>query len=198
MANATVKVTNCRVIWPDLFQPRKIDPTNNEEVPKYALTLLLDKNTAEGKANISRVREGIKAVAAAAWPSDPKALKADKQPMRDGDNEDMNETYRGYIVVRSSSRRAPIVVDRNRSQLNPSHGRPAGGDYCNVVLGMYSSDHKMGKFVSAGLEAVQFVAAGEPLGGRSAVDPNECFDDLSAQTAGASGDSAQDDASPWD
>jgi len=191
MANASVKLKNVRIVWPSLFQARKVDQNNPAEEAKYSASFLIPKDTDEGKAAIAAMRDAIKSIAAAAWPGDAKALKSDKQPMRDGDSEDAPNWAKGCVYFRAKAKRAPGVFDTNpKNRIEEHDGRPQGGDFVNVALGLFSYDGKFGKGVSAGLDAVQFVASGEPIGGAPRAG-SDAFDDISgSSTAVGSGDGA--------
>jgi len=188
-----------RIIWPDLFTARKVDPNNEKEEPMYSVTVMIPKESAEGKAAIAALRQAITSIWTAQWPGDK--VRGDKQPMRDGDAKDsatdeyiMNETYRGYITLRAKSKRPPTVVDKDMRQLDERAGYPAGGDWCNVTLGLFTYDGKFGKGVSCGIDAVQFVRSGDPLGGRRAVLATDVF---AAMDLSNDAPAAGDDSTPF-
>ena len=188
MASMTLTLKNVRIAWPDLFTPRKVNAADENEEAKYGVQILLDKGTDEGRANIEAIKGALKKLAAESFPSDPKAIKSDKQPLRDGDSEDANDIYKGFVFFRASAKRRPVVVNRDRSPLAESDGFPKGGDYVNVALGLYSVDNQFGKRLCASLDAVQFVRSGDSIGGRSAVSAESVFDNLESSSSDDGGD----------
>lgn len=87
------------------------------------------------------------------------------------------ETY--YLVATKTESKSPggiKVFDQLRQPLPAESGRPVSGDYINVNIYLHAYDSPgNGKGVTAFLEAVQFLKAGEPFG--SAPVTGDAFDE---------------------
>ncbi len=107
-----------RMVWPNLFEPRAFirdgKPTGE---PKYGLTMLFDPEEV-------RDLKGIAAkVAKAQWPG--RDLKELKFPFKNGDALAKKQAeakkdgsfYEGKVVVKTSSKFAPQVVDLERKEI---------------------------------------------------------------------------------
>ena len=100
-----------------------------------------------------------------------------KLPLRDGDIERDDEAYKGHYFVNANSLTAPQVVD---TQLNPilDKSEVYSGCYGRVSLSFYAFNSNGNKGVACGLNNVQKVRDGEPLGGRTtAADDFGTLDD---------------------
>ena len=170
MAITTGKV---RASYVHIFQPRASD---NGGEPKYSVTLLIPKtDTATINsiyAEIERAKqEGAQKVFNGSIP--PQC----RTPLYDGDGyrlsgEAFGEECRGCMVITASAKQQPVIVGLDMQNiLNPAEVYSGCYIRANVNFFAYSSNGNKG--IGCGLNAVQKIGDGEPLGGR--VSAEEAF-----------------------
>ena len=167
-SNPTRVVTGlARFSYLNVFAPRAF---NEHDKPKYSVTLLVPKSDTE---TVNAVRNAISAAY-----EDGKAAKfrtsAGKQltlseirtPLRDGDEErPFDPNYAGCYFINCSSFRKPGVVDADlRDILDPSD--VVSGDYGRAELSFYAYDFRGNRGIAAGLNNLQLLRKGQPLGGQ--------------------------------
>ena len=159
---------NVRISFPDLF---KLGSFNGEET-KYGATFLLNKeehagSIAEIKAQIADlIKVNLKGV----------KVPADKLCLRDGDDVEY-QGYAGCYSIKCSTKKRPIVIDRDRSPLTEDDGKPYGGCYVNASIDLWVQNNAYGKRINSTLLAVQFAKDGTPFSDNSRGDVND-FDIL--------------------
>jgi len=172
-----IKLTNVRLSFPALFEPKKFDEKQAGK-PKYSATFILDKKKhakiiAEIKAAVQKVLDEKYGKGKMV----PAKLKG--QLLRDGaEKEDVDGYGKNVMFLSASSERRPVVVNRDKSPLNDSDNVVYAGCYVNASIRLWPQDNQYGKRVNAALRAVQFAAEGEPFGEKAA-DPDEEFEDVS-------------------
>ena len=175
MANNTKVVTgmNTRLSYAHLFEPVSI----NGGAEKYSVSVLIPK---DDKATIEKIEKAVDAAieeGSAKFGGKKPNKGAIKLPLRDGDIERDDEAYKGHYFVNANSLTAPQVVD---TQLNPilDKSEVYSGCYGRVSLSFYAFNSNGNKGVACGLNNVQKVRDGEPLGGRTtAADDFGTLDD---------------------
>lgn len=159
---------NVRVSFPSLFKKGSF----NGEETKYEATFLLNKeehadSIAEIKAQIADlVKVNLKGA----------KVPADKLCLRDGDEVEY-DGYAGCYSIKCSTKKRPIVIDRDRSPLTEDDGKPYGGCYVNASIDLWVQNNAYGKRVNSTLLAVQFAKDGAPFADGSTGDVND-FDML--------------------
>jgi hypothetical protein len=159
---------NVRVSFPSLFKKGSF----NGEETKYEATFLLNKeehadSITEIKAQIADlVKVNLKGA----------KVPADKLCLRDGDEVEY-DGYAGCYSIKCSTKKRPIVIDRDRSPLTEDDGKPYGGCYVNASIDLWVQNNAYGKRVNSTLLAVQFAKDGEPFADGSTGDVND-FDML--------------------
>lgn len=147
-----------------VFKTRLNDLSGNEE---YSMMILIPKSD---KATVANIKKAIKAAVDTKWSS--KAPANLRNPLRDGDSEtDLpenaevgDEPYSGHYFMNLKSSQKPGIVDANvQAVIDESEFR--SGDYCRVSMNAYAYDQKGNKGVSFGLNNIQVLRKGEPLGG---------------------------------
>lgn len=166
MTETTVTTDRARLSFTHLFEPYANNPGQD---PKYSVTVLVPKSDIATKQRIDA------AITAAKQQGITKCWNGVMPPMvatavHDGDGvrpngEAFGEECRGHWVFTASSKQAPQVVDLN---LNPIINQTDvySGCFARVCVNFfpYNSNGKRG--VGIGLNAVQKLEDGEPLGGR--------------------------------
>ena len=155
---------NVRISFADLFKKGSF----NGEETKYGATFLLDK--VEHADSIAEIQVQI----ADLIKSNLKGSKvpADKLCLRDGDEVEY-DGYAGCFSIKCSTKKRPIVIDRDRSPLTEDDGKPYGGCYVNASIDLWVQNNAYGKRINSTLLAVQFAKDGEPFADGSTGDIND-------------------------
>ncbi len=171
MTETAVTTGKARLSYEHLFKPYAHQQGQEE---KFSVTILVPKSDVATKSRIDA------AIAAAAQAGISKCWNGAKPPIvaipvYDGDGvrptsgEPFGEECEGCWVFTASSKQAPQVVDL---QLNPiiNPSEVYSGCYARVSVNFfpYNSNGKRG--IGCGLNAVQKLEDGEPLGGRISVE----------------------------
>lgn len=181
MAETGVKVmlSNVRVRFPNVHEPKAMEGSK----PRYSASLLLDPKA--DAAQIAKLKEAIKAAAKSKWAAKAdttlKALEAaDKTCLHNGDAKADYDGFAGNLYVSASAQAtsAPSVLDRDKSPLSPTSGKPYDGCYVNASISIWAQDNQYGKRVNATLRGIQFAKDGEPFSGSRPASADE-FEELS-------------------
>lgn len=164
-----VKVKNARLSFPSLFQTAKF---GGEDTGKYEATFILDKT--EHAEAIKQIKAGIKKVADERLKG--KVPPAEKLCLKDGDDLDRPE-FGGKMAIKVSTKKRPLVIDRDKTPLVEADNKPYAGCYVNGIMTLWAQDNQYGKRVNGQLDGVQFYADGEPFG-EAGVSVDD-FDDVS-------------------
>lgn len=186
-STATKVVTGkVRLSYCHLFEPYAQNP---EQDPKYSVTILVPKSD---KATVKKIQAAQKA-----------ALEAGKEKkfggripsnwkntFRDADSDEEEETleknpeYAGHYFMSVSNKTKPGVVDQNVQPILDAT-QVYSGCYARVSMNAFAFNTQGNRGVSFGLNHVQFLADGEPLGNVSKAEDD--FDSVE------DGDDAGDD-----
>jgi hypothetical protein len=167
---AKVMLKEVRISFPDLFEPKSFD---GQQEAKYGAQFLIEK---EGE-NYDKVIAAIKGVASEKWgklaDKTVSALtKQGKTFLNDGDDKD----YPGYAdmyYVTAKSKVKPKVIDRDKTDLDSTDGKPYSGSYVNAAIEIWAQDNSWGKRINCQLRGVQFYKDGEPFSGGGAASADE-------------------------
>lgn len=175
-----VTLTNVRLAFPQLFEARAFSDGQGEA---YSASFIFAEDHPAAKV----MRDAIEAVGsdkwASKWPALKKELNAkDKTALHSGDSKASYSGFAGNLYVSARSKVRPAVVDRDRSPLTQSDGKPYAGCYVNAILDVYPQDNAYGKRVNASLKGVQFFADGDAFSGGAAAKADD-FPDLSVDEA---------------
>jgi hypothetical protein len=148
-----------------IFTARAAKPGDPE---KYGAAFLLEKN----HPSLKQLSDAVIAAAKVKWPTKwedmLKQLKAgDRLPVHNGDAKANSAGYAGRLYVNAGNSIRPTVLDRDKSPLTASDGRPYSGAVVNAFVEIWAQDNQHGKRVNASLLGVQFVRDGERLAGGS-------------------------------
>lgn len=177
---AKVKLDNVRLSYANLLVPRP--PGKNQE-PVYSVTLIIPKNTKDGKRAIGLLRKAQEAAAQEGQEKFGKNFaKKYKDLVRDADTHpdtdlDKNPEYEDSYTVNTKNSRKPRVVDQLKNDLHSSDD-VYSGMYANVIINTYPYSHETGgNGVGFSLQAVQKVRDGEQFGA-APIDIDEEFDEI--------------------
>lgn len=179
---SVIQLRDVRLAFPVLFTPK---PFNGEGDPAFSASLLL----APTHPQVKEIRAAMEAVAKDKWndkgPAILKQLVAGgKTCLNDGDAKAQYTGFPGnlYVSTRCDQTKKPLIIDRDKSPLVASDGKPYAGCYVNASIEIWAQDNGFGKRINAQLRGVQFLRDGDSFGGGSVAGADE-FDDLADQGA---------------
>lgn len=142
----------------------------NGGTPKYSISLIIPKTDTE---TIRKIKDAIKA----AYEEGLNKLRGSsktapdledlKIPLRDGDRDRKDDpTYAGCMFINANSATAPGIVD---AALNPIIERSEvySGVYGRASITLYAFNSNGNRGIACGLNNLQKIRDGEPLGSRS-------------------------------
>lgn len=182
MSANNVMTPQFRVSFPNVFRPGR--PMQEGAEPKYGVAMLFPKG-----ADLSKLKAAAQAACVEMWGADqakwPKNLRS---PFRDqGEKAPEWAGYEpGAIFVTATSKTRPGLVDAQvQDIIEEKDFYP--GCYARATVNAFCYDKAGNRGVSFGLNNVQKLADGEPLGGRTrATDDFEAVaDDMSKESAGS-------------
>lgn len=168
-----IKMQGVRLSFPSLFNTSKF---GGADTGKYEATFILDKKTH--KAVIADI---IKVIDALSKEELKSKVPSDKLCLKDGDEMGRDE-YQGMYTLKASSKKRPLVIDRDQSPITESDNAVYAGCYVNAIVTLWAQNNQYGKRINAQLDGVQFNRDGDPFGD-GAVTVNE-FDAFADEDEG--------------
>ena len=172
--NGTKVITGMvRFSYVNIFNARSFDASQDE---KYSMCIIIDKKDKDTIKAIKTAIENAKADGKnSKW--NGKVPNNLKLPLRDGEErEDEAEEYQGMMFLNASSKTKPGIIDRNKNEILDS-SEVYSGCYGRVSLNFYPFNSNGNKGIAVGLNNVQMLKDGEPLGAaRQSAEAD--FDDL--------------------
>ena len=168
MKNPTKVITGPKTRWSyaNVWQPKSI----NGGTPKYSVSLIIPKSDT---VTVNKIKSAIQAAyeeGESKLKGNGKSvpsLKAIKTPLRDGDLERPDdEAYKNSYFVNANSTTAPGVVDADRQPIIDT-SEVYSGVYGRASINFYAFNSNGNKGIACGLNNLQKISDGEPLGGRS-------------------------------
>ena len=166
--NPTKVITgpNTRFSYANVWEAKSI----NGGVPKFSVSLIVPKSD-------TKTIEKIKAAIEAAYKEGESKLKGNsrsvpalsaiKNPLRDGDTERPDdEAYANSYFINANSATAPGIVDANCSPIL-ERSEVYSGVYGRASISFYAFNSNGNKGIACGLNNLQKIRDGEPLGGRT-------------------------------
>ena len=175
---ATKIVTGkCRFSFVNVFSPKE----NNGGDAKYSVTLLISKSDT---ATLGKIKEAMaearenfcKRNGATALPQKPNHTLHDGDGVRDS-GDPYGPECKGCYVITVSSKQKPVIVDSFRNEITDP-AEVYSGCYGRVSVNFYPFLVPSNKGISCGLQNVQKLADGEPLGGGRTLAANDFADDF--------------------
>ena len=169
-----------RLSYARLFKPKK----NDNDVDVWSTVILIPKSDRATMAKLKKAATlatelGIEKGLLRKGATVDKAWRT----LKDGDDmEDPVEEYADHWYMNVNSYRKPGVVDRHKEPLDDERD-VYSGCYARVSLTAYPFGNPQNKGVTFGLENVQKLRDGEPLGGAPS-SPDEDFDELDDEDYG--------------
>ena len=144
----------------------------NGGTPKFSVSLIVPKSD-------TRTVQKIKAAIDAAYAEGEAKLKGNgksipplatiKTPLRDGDTERPDDpAYKNAYFINANCATAPGIVDADRNVVI-SRSEVYSGVYGRASISFYAFNSNGNKGIACGLNNLQKIRDGEPLGGRTSV-----------------------------
>ena len=166
--NPTKVITGVNTRWSyaNVWNPKSI----NGGAPKYSVSLIIPKSDT---ATINKIKAAIQA----AYEEGQSKLKGSsksvpalstlKTPLRDGDAERPDDpVYANSYFINANSSTAPGIVDADRQQII-DRSEVYSGVYGRASINLYAFNSNGNKGIACGLNNLQKIRDGEPLGGKS-------------------------------
>ena len=166
--NPTKVITGVNTRWSyvNAWEPKSI----NGGAPKYSVSLIIPKSD-------TKPIEKIQAAIQAAYDEGQDKLKGNgksvpalsvlKTPLRDGDAERPDdEAYADSYFINANSGTAPGIVDADRQPIL-DRSEVYSGVYGRASINFYAFNSNGNKGIACGLNTLQKIKDGEPLGGKS-------------------------------
>ena len=148
--------------------------------PKYSVSIIIPKSDTE---TVEKIRAAIKAAydeGQAKLKGSSKTLPALedlKTPLRDGDKDRKgDEAYRNCWFVNANSTTKPGVVDADRNPILDS-SELYSGIIGRASVNFYAYNSNGNRGIACGLNNIQKLADGKPLGGHSRPEDDFADDD---------------------
>ena len=184
MNNSTNKVNNpmkvitgpdTRWSYANVWEAKSI----NGGTPKFSVSLIIPKADTKTVAK-------VKAVIEAAYHEGESKLKGNgksvppmaalKTPLRDGDTERPDdEAYANAYFINANATTAPGIVDADRNPVL-TRSEVYSGVYGRASISFYAFNSNGNRGIACGLNNLQKIRDGEPLGGKSRAEDDFATD----------------------
>ena len=155
-----------RFSYVNVFEPKSI----NGSTPKYSVSLIIPKSDTE---TVSKIKAAIRA----AYKEGEAKLRGNgrsvpalenlKTPLRDGDiDRPDDEAYAGCWFINANSDTAPGIVDADRQPIL-TRSEMYSGVKGRASINLYAYNVNGNRGVACGLNNLQKISDGTPLGGKS-------------------------------
>lgn len=157
---------NTRWSYANVWEAKSI----NGGTPKFSVSLIIPKDDTvtvnKIKAAIQSAYEEGQSKLKGSGKTVP-ALSVLKTPLRDGDLERPDdEAYAGCYFINANSASAPGIVDADRQPVI-DRSEVYSGVYGRASINFYAFNSNGNKGIASGLNNLQKIKDGEPLGGKS-------------------------------
>ena len=177
-ANPTKVITGVKTRWSyaNVWEPKSI----NGGAPKYSVSLIIPKSDTK---TVTALKNAIQA----AYDEGQSKLKGSsksvpslssiKNPLRDGDLERSDdEAYKDSYFINANSATAPGIVDAARQPIL-EHSEVYSGVYGRASINLYAFNSNGNKGIACGLNNLQKISDGEPLGGKTRAEDDFADED---------------------
>jgi len=168
IVNPTKVITGPQTRWSyaNVWDAKSI----NGGAPKYSVSLIIPKSD-------TKTVEKINAAIQAAYEEGQSKLKGNgksvpalsviKTPLRDGDTERPDdEAYKNCYFINANSATAPGIVDADRNPIL-ERSEVYSGVYGRASISLYAFNSNGNRGIACGLNNLQKISDGEPLGGKA-------------------------------
>lgn len=178
IVNATKVICGPDTRWSyvNAWEPKAIEGGT----PKFSVSLIISKDDTK---TVEAIRKAIKA----AYDEGLSKLKGNsktapafdliKTPLRDGDRERPDDpAYKNAYFVNANSATAPGIVDASCQQII-ERSEVYSGVYGRASISFYAFNANGNRGIACGLNNLQKIRDGEPLGGRTRAEDDFKTDD---------------------
>ena len=162
--------------YANVWQPKSI----NGGTPKYSVSLIIPKSDTITLGKIKAAIEAAYKEGEAKLKGNGRsvpALAAIKTPLRDGDAERPDdEAYANSYFVNANSTTKPGIVDADRNEIIDS-SEVYSGVYGRASINFYAFNSNGNRGIACGLNNLQKIRDGEPLGGHASAAEDFATDD---------------------
>ena len=175
--NPTKVITGVNTRWSyaNVWDPKSIAGGT----PKYSVSLIVSKDDT---ATVNKIKAAIQS----AYEEGQSKLKGNgktvpalsvlKTPMRDGDlGRPDDEAYANSYFINANSAAAPGIVDADRQPII-DRSEVYSGVYGRASINFYAFNSNGNKGIACGLNNLQKIKDGEPLGGKSRAEDDFATD----------------------
>lgn len=176
--NPTKVITGPKTRWSyaNVWDAKSI----NGGAPKYSVSLIIPKSDTK---TVKKIQAAIQA----AYEDGQSKLKGNgksvpalsviKTPLRDGDAERPDdEAYKNSYFINANSATAPGIVDADRNPIL-ERSEVYSGVYGRASISLYAFNSNGNRGIACGLNNLQKISDGEPLGGKSRAEDDFDTDD---------------------
>ena len=176
--NPTKVITGAKTRWSyaNVWQAKSI----NGGTPKFSVSLIIPKSDTK---TVTAVKNAIQAAyeeGQSKLKGNSKsvpALTAIKTPLRDGDAERPDdEAYKDCYFINANSATAPGIVDAARNPII-EHSEVYSGVYGRASINFYAFNSNGNRGIACGLNNLQKISDGEPLGGKTRAEDDFADED---------------------
>lgn len=158
---SNVMTPEFRVSFPSVFRPRAPMAGSTGE-PKYGVTMLFPKG-----ADLTPLKKAAEAAIVEKWGADkakwPKNLRT---PFRDQGEKEFEGYEEGAVYINATSKQKPGLVDAKVQEIIDDSEFYAGC-YARATVRAFAYDTAGNRGVAFGLQNIQKLRDGDPLGGRT-------------------------------
>ena len=152
----------------------------NGGTPKFSVSLIIPKSDTKTVAKIKAAIEAAYHEGEAKLKGSGKSvppMAAIKTPLRDGDSERPDDpAYANAYFINANSATAPGVVDADRNPIL-TRSEVYSGVYGRASISFYAFNSNGNKGIACGLNNIQKLRDGDPLGGKSRAEDDFATDD---------------------
>ena len=169
MATKVITGVNTRWSYANVWEAKAMEGGK----PKFSVSLIIPKSDTVTVGKIKSAieeayREGQSKLKGNA--KSVPALSTLRTPLRDGDLERPDEpAYANAYFVNANSATAPGVVDANRNEIM-DNSEVYSGCYGRASINFYAFNANGNRGIACGLNNLQKLRDGEPLGGRASAE----------------------------
>ncbi|SFP36670.1 Protein of unknown function [Ruminobacter amylophilus] len=169
MATKVITGVNTRWSYANVWEPKAMEGGK----PKFSVSLIIPKSDTVTVGKIKAAIEEAYRDGQSKLKGNAKsvpALSTLRTPLRDGDLERPDDSaYANAYFVNANSTTAPGVVDANRNEILDK-SEVYSGCYGRASISFYAFNANGNKGIACGLNNLQKIKDGEPLGGRASAE----------------------------
>ena len=169
MATKVITGVNTRWSYANVWEPKAMEGGK----PKFSVSLIIPKSDTVTVGKIKAAIEDAYRDGQSKLKGNAKsvpALSTLRTPLRDGDLERPDDpAYANAYFVNANSATAPGVVDANRNEILDK-SEVYSGCYGRASISFYAFNANGNKGIACGLNNLQKIKDGEPLGGRASAE----------------------------